>query len=84
MDQTIYRLQCGRDPLCVLHHPPLAGLHPEQLEVREIQRPQRGPEQQGQGPEEGVLRPTQLRRLPQTDPSYLRKAQALQGSSVCP
>ena len=71
MDQTVYRLRCRGDPLCRLHYPPLAGLHPEQLEVRQIQRPQRRSEQQGQSPEAGGLWPAQLRKLPQTDPSYL-------------
>ena len=39
MDQTVYRLRCGGDPLRRLYHPPLAGLHPEQLEVWQVQWP---------------------------------------------
>ena len=78
MDQTVYRLRCGGDPLRRLYHPPLAGLHPEQLEVRQVQWPQRGTKQQGQGPEARSLRPPQLRRLPQADPPLLRKTQAFQ------
>lgn len=84
MDPTVYRLRCGEDPFRSLHHPPLAGLYPEQLVVQQIQWSKRRIEQQGPSPEAGSFRPSQLRRLPQMDPFYLWKTPILQRSSARP